>query len=322
MGYGFAGFIGIARETNWGSGISVASGGYIEALNENLALSIDRFDYKNIIGTLAAPDDMAGVNRVAGDIAFAAHPVTLGYFLLSAFNQDTVTTVASGFLWTHSFKQPTDSGSAFSTTAPSVPYSIEVFRDVGTSVQYAGCLISALALNFAPNQAVQATASLIGRSQSIIAKTTPTFPNSPSKPFASDTVSLQLGGSATIKIEALNISIENQYEGIPALNNSTYIAMIRRTGHQMVNVTGTLDFTNHSEFDFFINQTETTLKVSATVAQSYQLTIDIPRFVYTAFPLGIRGKERVMVDFTGKGFYHSGSGTGIEIKLTTTRSFY
>src|SRR3990172_6861429 len=98
MSYGFAGFIGIARETGWGSGTNVSSGGYIEALNESLTTNIDRFDYKNIIGTLASPDDMAGVKRVAGDIAFAAHPVTLGYFLLSAFSQATVSTVLSGFL--------------------------------------------------------------------------------------------------------------------------------------------------------------------------------------------------------------------------------
>lgn len=320
MAYGFSGYIGIAREAAWGSAVNATT--FVEALNENVNVSLDRFPYKNIIGSMAEPDDQAGVRRVGGQMAFAANPGNIGFFLMSLFNNDIVTIPASGTLWTHTFKSPTNSNSEFSTTSPSVPYTVEVFRDVTTATQYAGCLVSALAFNFAPNQDVRVSATLIGRSTRYAAAQTPTFPGSPAKPFVFDTVSLSLAGVANTKVEALNISIENQYQGIPALDMSTNISKIRRTGPQMVNVTGTVDFSSHAEYDEFLSQSETNMKVSVTRASSFQLAFDVPRLVYTAFPLGIPGKERLMVSFTAKGFYHASSATGIAVALTTVQSYF
>ena len=320
MAYGFSGYIGLGKEATWGSAQNAST--FVEALNENIHVELDRFPYKNIIGTMAEADDIGGVQRVSGQMSFAAHPGNIGFFLFSTFGQATMTVVLSGFLFNHVYKSPTNSNSEFSTTAPSVPYTLEIFRDVTTATQYAGCLVSALTLNFAPNQDVRATASFIGRSTRYAAAQTPTFPGSSAKPFTFDTASVQLGGSATTKIEALTISIENQYEGIPALDMSTVISKIRRTGPQLVNVTGTLDFTTHAEYDDFLQQSETNLKVSVTKASSFAMTIEIPRLVYTAFPLGIPGKERIMVDFTAKGYYLASSATAIHVSLTTTRSFH
>lgn len=320
MAYGFSGYFALGREAAWGSAVAATS--FVEALNEDVKLDIDRFTYKNIIGSMAEPDDQAGVRRVAGSAAFAANPGNIGFFLMSLFNNDVITIPASGTLWTHTFKSPTNSNSEFSAVSPSVPYTLEIFRDVTTATQYAGCLVSALTFNFAPNQDVRATATFVGRSTRYAAPQTPTFPSSPAKPFVFDTVSLSMVGIANTKIEALTISIENQYTGIPALDMSTNISKIRRTGPQMVNVTGTVDFNTHAEYDDFINQSETNIKVSVTRASSFQMTFDIPRLVYTAFPLGIPGKERLMVNFTAKGFYHPSSATAIAVALTTTQSYF
>ena len=320
MSYGFAGYIGLGREATWGS--AQAANVFIEALNENVSVTIDRFDFKNIIATLAEPDDQAGVHRIGGSLAFAAHPEVIGPFLQSTFNLSTITEVLSGSLYTHDYTQPTDSGSAFSDESPSVPYTFEIFRDVSTCVAYAGGLVSALSFNFAPNQDVRCNATIVGRSAAPAAKQTPTFPGSPAKPFTFDTVSLQLGAGATTDIENLTVSIENQYEGIPVLNNSQYVGKVRRTGHQMVNISGTIDFVNMNEYDNFIAQTEQQMVVHATKANSFALTLDVPRMVFTGFPLGIPGKDRITVDFDAKGFYHSGSGTGIGITLTTQSSYF
>jgi hypothetical protein len=183
-------------------------------------------------------------------------------------------------------------------------------------------MVSALTLNYAPNQEVRATAQIVGRSTRYAAAQSPTYPGSPGKPFTFDTASVQLGGSATTAIEALNISIENQYDGIPALDLSVYISKVRRTGPQLVNVTGTMDFTTHAEYDNFLSQSDTNLKVSVTKANSFKMTIDIPRLLYTAYPLGIPGRERLTVDFTAKGYYHAASATAIEVGLTTISSYY
>lgn len=317
MSQGFMGYIGLAKESNWGSGQAATD--FVEALNENIQTTIDRFPYKNIIGTLAEPDDQAGVRRRGGSITFAAHPVSVGHFLKATLETKSLTVVASGSLWTNTFLT---TKSDFAVDCPVTPYTMTVFRDVTTAVRYTGCVATALSFNMSPNQDVRCSVNLVGRGESYTTKVTPTFPGSSSKPFTFDTVSLQLGGSATTKIEALNISIENAFEGIPILNNSTDIGRIRRSGHQVINVSGTLDFSDMTEYNQFINQTEQQFIASVSRPSSFSMVFDIPRMVFTAMPLSIPGRERITVDFTAKGFYHTGSATAIQIDLTTISSLY
>lgn len=318
MAYGFAGHIGIAKEATWGSGVAATD--YMEALSEDLSREIERFSHKAIIGSLAEPDDTPGQRRTAGSIRMAAHPVSIGWLLKGALNTKSVTSIVAGLYRNDFFT--TAGGTDFSADVPIQPFSVEVFRDVTSSVRYTGCVINTLDIEIANGAAVMCNAAFIGRGHEVITKTTPTFPGSPSKPFAFDTVSLSIGGAATALIETMTVQINNNLQGLGALNLSTDIAKVRRTDHQMINVNGTLDFSDMTEYLKFINQTEQALKVSMTKADSFSMIIDIPRLVYTAFPLGIPGKERITVNFTGKGFYHAGSGNAIKISLTTTTSHY
>lgn len=318
MGYGFAGHIGIAKETSWGSGTAATD--YIEALNENVSMSMERFSHKAIIGALAEPDDTAGLRRVAGQIAFAAHPVSIGYFLKGALQTKSVTVVGS-FLWRNDFFS-TVAGGDFSSEVPVQPYTLEINRDVTSSFQYTGVVVDALSMTFEPNNAVMCEATVIGRGSRVIAKTTATFPGSPAKPFTFDTVSLSVGGNATALIETLTVEIANNLEGIGALNLSTDIAKVRRNNHQMVNVRGTMDFTNVTEYMNFVNQTEQQFILSVTKANSFMMVIDMPRVVYTAFPVSIPGRERITVDFEGKAQYHTGSANAIKVSLTTVSSSF
>lgn len=317
MGYGFEGHIGLAKESTFGT--AVAATDYIKALSEGLITNIERFDTVNVHGSFAEPDDSPGVKRAEGDLVFAGHPVSIGYALKSCFVQNSVTVVLSGFLFRNTFVTPT---ADFAAVCAGQPYTFEIFRGVTSSHRYAGAVVNQLQLGYAPNQDLRVTASIIAKATSIIAKTTPTFPGSPAKPFTFDTASVQLAGAATVRMEALNITIDNQLEGVPVLNNSDEVAKILRRGPQMVNISGTLDFADVAEYLDFLNQTERQIKVSTFKANSFGMVVDIPRMVYTAFPVGIAGRERITVDFEGKGFYHSGSGTAIDIQLTTVKSNY
>lgn len=317
MGYGFLGHIGLAKETNWGSGTAATD--YVEALSEDLTLSIERFTHKNIFSSSGEPDDTPGLRRIAGTIVIPAHPVSLGHFLKGVLHSKDVS--STGGMFRNDFVT-TSGGSDFSAEVPLQPFSFEIFRDVTSSVQYTGCVIDQLTISIRNGAAVTATANIIGRGSRTIAKTAPTFPSSPSKPFAFDTVSLSLGGAGTALIESMDVSIANNLEAMGALNLSTDVAKVRRNDFQMVNVTGTLDFNSMTEYQKFVDQTEQRMTVSMTKAASFAMVIDVPRLVYTAFPLGIPGKERIVVDFTGKGFVHPGSGNAIKVSLTTTKSDY
>lgn len=318
MGYGFAGHIGYAKEAGWGSGTTVASGDYIEALSEDLHLEIERFGYKAIIGSLSEPDDDTGLFRVTGGIQFAANPMWLLPFMKSCLHS-VVTTSLTGPLYQHAF-QTTSGGADFSTEVPNQPYSFEVFRDVGTSMRYTGCIANNLQFTFSADGPVMCEASFVGKDAEAVAKTTPTFVTSPAKPFNFSTVSLSVGGAGTALIETLTVNILNNLEGIGALNLSNRIAKIRRTDHQMVEISGTLDFRDNTEYQNFVDQTEQRFVVHVTRASSFALTLDMPRVVYTAFPVGIPGRERLTVDFTGKAFVHQGSGLALKATLTTVQS--
>jgi hypothetical protein len=311
--------VGFAKESSGGT--PVAATNYVEAFSEGFTDTRDRFETRNIVGRYTEADDEAGVRRIQGNIVFAAHPVDVGYFLLAALGVNSSSTVLSGALWTNVFS-PRQSD--FDTVYPLQPFTFEIFRDVGSSQQYAGACCSKLEMSVVPNQDVRCTADFIGTTALNIAKTTPTYPGSPLRVFTFDTASLAIAGVANPLFESFTFSIDNQFEGVPTLNNSTFIRTMRRTGPPMVRVSGNLAFENITEYQKFVEspQVEQRFVCSVTRQDSFKMVIDVPRVVYSEFPLGMGGKERQVVSFTGMGRYHVGSGTAASVALTTTRSFF
>ncbi|MCI0660999.1 MAG: phage tail tube protein, partial [Acidobacteria bacterium] len=224
-----------------------------------------------------------------------------------------------GFLWNNAFTMATTD---FDAEYANAPFTFEIFRDVTSSQQYAGTNMNTLEMSVAPNQDLRCTIGMIGKTQNNIAKTIPTFVTSPAYPFAFDTCSLRIGGNATALVEGLTININNQLSGIPSLRNSRDIRMIRRTGPQLIRVSGNMAFEDITEYAKFLIETEQPFVLNFYRADSFNLRIDLPRVVYTTYPIGIAGRDRVLVNFDGIARYHPGSGHAIKMTLTTTRSFY
>lgn len=317
MGYGIKGFFGIGKESAWGTPVAVTD--YAEILSESLSEGIDRFEVKNIIGGLYEPNDVAGVRRINGDISLAGYPAILGHLLKAVMNVNSQSVVLSGFLWTHRFNTPQ---ADFATGVAMPPYTVEMNRDQSSSHQYGGMNLDRLVMALAPNQDLRLSTSWVGKALALITATTPTFPGSPADPFTFDTSSIQLAGSATARIEALTVSIDNQLEGVPTLNNSNTIARIDRRGPQLIRLSGTIDFPDVQEQLDFKNQTERAFKVSLTKANSFQFIIDIPTFIYTAWPTGQGGRDRNKIQFEGKARWTPSSNTAATFFLTTTKSNY
>lgn len=315
--YGMNGYIGMGKETTWGT--AVAATDFIESMSETIAESIDRFELANIAGSFAEQDDSDGVHRIAGDWVFGADPVTIGNALKAAFNTVSGSVVLSGFLFTSRFTTPQ---SDFAAGVAGTPYTLDIFRDVGSSYRAAGACLDKLNLTLAPNQQLMMSTSWIAKQGALNSKATPTFTGSPTFPFMFNTASVQIGGAATARLEAFNLSIDNQLVGVPALNNSSVIARIYRQGPQMVRFGGTLDFADVTEFLDFKNQTERAFVLNLFQAQSFNLSIVMPRFVYTAFPLGTPGRDRLTVAFQGRARFLTSSNTAIDFQLTSTKSNY
>lgn len=317
MSYGMAGFVGFAKESSGGT--AVAADTFLESMSETLTSNIDRFETANIVNRLSEPNDQAGVRRIGGNVVAAFHPVDAGHFLFGVLGVNTVTEVLSGFLYTHEMSPRT---SDWDDRFPQQPYTFEIGRDVTSAAQYAGCVFNTLGIAYAINQDVRLTAGLIGVSEAYKTPATVTYTTSPADVFAFDTASISLAGAANAQIESLNVNINNNLEGVPTLNNSTNIQKIRRTNFQQVRVSGSISFDDIVEALDFKNQTKRQLTVSVTRADSFQLILDIPQMVYTAFPLGTSGRGRNIVQFEGRAEYNVGSGNAFKATLTTVDSFY
>lgn len=315
---GTLGFVGIAKEVT--AGTPVAATDYFEIMSENISLGIDRFPVRNAFAGFHEPDDYAGARRIAGDIVMFGHPVSIGFALKAALNTISGAAVLSGFLHQSRF---ISTKSEFADGVPSQPYTLEVHRDVTSSHRYDFMVCNRLQLSLVPNQDLRVTMGWIGQSPSLIARSTPTFPGSPTDPFTFDTASVSIGGSASARLEAFNLTINNNINPILALNASNEIARMRRSGSQEVRISGTLDFVDVAEYNDFVNQTERRFFVNLTRASSFNLLIDAPRFVYTTFPVGIAGRDRLTIGFEGIARTHAASGNvAIDIGLTTTKSNY
>ena len=314
MPYGAAGHLGIARESVWGTPAAVASGDFAYAMSENVTLAIDRFDTENIVGTRAEPDDTAGLRRVEGDLVAQGHPEFLRQALRGLTNSGSVTAVLSGVLHKFTFLSPTGDAS---TSAPFPSYTLEIFRDVTSSQRYAGAQFGRGTFAVQPNQDLRLTLGVVAKTTSVIAKSAPTFPASPTDPFTWDSASLQIAGAAVANIEAFTFVLDGQVEGVPALNNTAEVAFMRARGPQTARLTGTIGFDNQTEYANFVSQTEQVFKLSFFKASSFALTFEWPRVVYTAFPLGMPGRERLTVAFEGRARYLVSSATAYWIDLTT-----
>ena len=316
MSDGQLGHIGIAKETTWGT--PVAATDYIEALSESMTTEIERFETKNIIAGLYEPDDSAGVNRHEGDIVFGANPETLGFILDGAFGVTSGTEILSGFLYSTEYTPATAEANSLH---PLPPYTIEIFRDMGSSAQYTGGQFASVEMSVSPNQELCVTAATISKNFNPIAKTTASFPGSPTEPFLFDACSISLAGVAITRMEALTFTFDNQLEGVPTLNATNEIAKVRRTGSQLVRLAGTFEFSDFSDFDSFRNKTEQQLIATFTAPNSFSLVIDVPRMLFTEMPVQLAGRERVTGDFAAMGRYSAGSGHAVKVTLTTVSTF-
>lgn len=316
-GYGFAGSVGFAKESSGNT--PVTADNFIEALSESMRLEIDRYQTKSIINGYYEPDDSDGLKRVSGDVVTAVHPVDIGYFLMGAMGVQSATEVAVGELWTTEHTMRT---SDWDAAYAQQPFTFEMFRDVTSAQRYSGVNFNSLNFAISPNQDLRVTAGLIGTDASNVDPAAVSYTNSPTFPYAFDTASIAIAGAANAKLESFNLSINNNLEGVPALNNSSIIRMIRRTGPQLIRLGGTIAFEDITEYLDFTNQTERTMTFNVTRANSFEMTFHVPRFVYSGFPLGNGGRERQVVQFEGIARYNAGSGHAIKIDLTTTQSYF
>lgn len=319
MAYGMQGYMGIGKETTWGTAVS--AGSFMELMSEGVTMALDRFDTRNIFNGLAEPDDTTGLIRVEGDTVIPGNPEALGILFNAALGGTASTSVTAAY-WTHVFQAR---GSDISSLTPLQPYTVEIFRDVTSAQQYAGCVAGQLTLACQPNQDLRATINWLGKSmlnKSRVAVASVLFPTTPGQPFTWDTCSISIGGTGSDLLESFTLEINNNLEAVSALNASNTVARIQRTNPVTTMLSGQMSFTNIDAYLDFVNQTERAFTINFTKAGSFSCLISLPRCVYTTFPLGMAGRNRITVGFEAKARVPTGSLSAVAITLKNNTSAY
>jgi hypothetical protein len=320
MALGMNGFIGIGKETTWGTPVS--SSDFLKFSSESLEHTIEQLREDEIRGVRAAPPDYEGVWGVRGDIVFPVRPTTIGHFLRSALGAPN--TSGAGSNYTHTFLP---SSSAFSADCYLPPYTIEVYRDMGAQAfQYAGCVVNELTFEFGiSSKIVKCTASIIGKTAAAVAKSG-TLSWEAYDPFLWHQISATLAGSSITTLENATVKITNNVEAFAALSGSGVKtpARILPAGWFETTVNLVFNVADFVEYNRFLStqSTEVALTLDILKDANTELKFEFNKVRYTAFPLGISGPGRLTVGISANCKYDSALGGEVKATLKNNKASY
>lgn len=320
MAEGVLGFLALSAQNSFGT--NTASWNFIPIISESINTTIEQLRRGSIVGRTAEGIAQQGVERNGGDVTLEPHPIHIGRVLRGICGQSSSsnTTSVSGFQdYTHEF---IPRNAKFDSKSLLPPFTIQVHRDVTSAFQYTDALFTRLELVVDGNALVQARASLVARTHSIMAASTATF-TEPTQ-WGWNVASVSIGGSAVDFIENMTIAIEQPTEGVVMLDNTTRVNRFVRNGPTTVRVRGRVDFQDLTEFNAFKNQNQRRLllNLAQAVSSGPYLLIDVPNMLYNTFPVNIGGPGRIAVDFEASGEYSTGSSYAVRITLTNTQANY
>ncbi len=306
-------YVALGKETSFGS--EAPPSRYIDLARESFAT---RHDW--IIPELASARwpkyALKGPIRVEGSLDMYVRPDNIGELLLAimgsvATSQPDATNAPNTYK--HEF-----------TPADSLPsYTVKVASEV-TGRTFVGCVARRLELTVAAGELLGASVDFLGREESMFTPGTPTFSDLPFLSFA-DLVEFLVGGSAA-SIRALSVRIEND------LVDDWYTLGDRRLAEIPVrgfSVEGSFDvkFDDRTHLDRFLNAEETSIKATfrgPEIEAGYynELTIDLPRVVYTAAGANIDRREVMVEGVEFRALYDKSAGYIVKVTLQNTVSEY
>ena len=279
--------------------------------------------WKEVTLTIATP---AGLTAV---ISMGLKYVTdLGECVINLDVIRKITTTGATNAKQHIFipRQATD----FHVDCPINPYTLEVYRDQGDAFQFLGAIVNTLALNFSTTDKIlKVTNGIIAKNLGDTPKTGLSLETT--KPFTWEQAVIKIGGTAEGNInndlESFGINYDNKCVGKYALNNTTILRKIVRSGLRTIPVNFTIDFVDRIEYNKFINGIEQSFQVKFVGAECetgyyYTLIIDIPKFRYLTYPINMGGPGPIVCGVTGKAKYDESLGYPYKITLINLETGY
>tara|TARA_R110000803_G_scaffold49530_5_gene103060 strand:- start:5768 stop:6727 length:960 start_codon:yes stop_codon:yes gene_type:complete len=319
MGYGIGGYLSLSKQSAFGT--ATTSRIYVPFVSESLTENKEQIQSENIAGKFDAPDSLEGINNVTGDIAFEPDPITLGNFMRAALGAPTSTLTTSSYV--HEFlPAQTD----FSADCALPPYTIEIYKTVGSAYQIVDAQIHTLTIEMNAGEVIKATASVHGRAYNKVAKTTPSYSTAPVQTW--NQTSVQIAGAANGEFRTAVLTIENPLEPVMTLNASLNEGKVLRSGFRNITIAGDQDFSNQLQEGKFRAQTRQAFKFTVTgvqlggAGQNNKLILDLPQVNYSTFAYPVGGPGLITASYEGKAEYFTTSSYVGRFTLQNTLASY
>jgi len=312
MATGIQGYIGIGKETDWGT--AVASSTFVSA-TESISEERERLREPMTFGTRSTLPAVEGRTRITGGITgLHARPDLLGVFLRAALGAPVTT--GSG-PYEHVFEPKTAKHSALAALPP---YSVTVQRG-SLRHRYGGGQLNTLTLRQPSDEALAIDTDWIFKnvadvgSAEVIALET-------NRRFIFRDLAVTKGGSPFTFLEDLTLTFENQLEAEETLNGSREISSVDFNEKLQVTASMTLTFRDATTYADFKAATTSAWEFKWTSPDGPVLTIAIPKLQLDTWGAPISGPGRMTVDVTATAEYDSSDGHEVEVTLENSTATY
>ena len=321
MGYGRQGHLGMAAQQSFGT--AVASYDFVPIISESLVTNLEQLLEENMRQRFEESPSREGLLTVAGDIVMEAHPIMMGHFLRGVTGQHSLTAQSSA--WDHHFLPGQTDFDAANCALP--PFTLSIFRDVGSSFQFTDAIINGLTIDIAGGAFVRMTANVLARVSSLMNPLTAAPLDE--TPWTWDAASISIAGVTNADMEDVSISINNNIEGVTTLNATRRHSKYKRAGDRTYGISGTVDFCDITEYTKFRSSTKQRFLINVKgvndldgAGVTENLLIDLPSVLYETYEGVIGNPNRLSATFTGNAKYDQTSSYGFEATLTNSRTAY
>lgn len=306
--------IGLCFQNSFGTNLT-NSVYWIPMLNEDVGVGKPPLISQTMRGIFEEGEHYEGANMVDGSINVEINPITIGALFKAMMGAPS--TSGSG-KYTHVFKP---AATDWDNKSAKPPFTAPIiFGDTGSGYQFYDLNIATMELVISNGEFLTANFGVIGGSYVKGVTGTPSYPTDDE--FTWNTTSISIAGAGNDDVQSLTITLDDSIEAKHTMNNSLFPSRVKRNGFRTLNISGTILFDDHTEYEAFLAQSERNLTVTFTNSSSDVIEMIVPLARYTEFkPMGSGAGEQE-VSFSSKGVYSVTSATLLQITLINDQATY
>lgn len=294
-------------------------------LSENLTTNLEDILSEQIEGVYDEKERYRGQQHVSGDIEVEAGAKSIGMFLHSIMDNDSLAT--SDSIYTHNFIPRQSEAKNLCWHRP-ITISKSSDSSEGNKQNLYNLCATNIEFSLENGGFLKAKVSYVGgiNNDSTTAVTNAYL--SSDELFTWDASSLAIGGNG-IKATSISISLTDPVEPQFTLANSYWPRSNNLTGFRDVTFNMTLPWNNNSDYNYFFNSTKTSemtfLCKGATEIQSgytNQIKFSLWDIVYETFEASAGGPGEVELSISGRAQYNESESKSFNVELINLQSAY